>query len=197
MIYLGKFEAGTPVFYGANFHNDTGTVEDPTSPEAQLRVPAGTWADLSAPSQQNTKTGHYGGVIDTTGFGTGQHIVRMAGVVSSGKAVATEFSFMIVTGADLVPEVGGDTAVNEDTGGVDNMRVTTLAGVGIDDVMISIYLKTDYDLGNIAEGFIQGQTYTDADGRWAEPVYLDAGFTYTAVFYKQGEYITNTKEFTI
>src|SRR3990170_487179 len=96
MIYLGKFKAGDTVFYAANFHNDTGTIENPTSPEAQIRNSAGTWSALTAPAIQNSKIGHYGGTIDTTGYSVGQHVIRMAGIVATAKTVATEFCFAIV-----------------------------------------------------------------------------------------------------
>lgn len=95
MIYLGEFDAGDSVFYGANFHNDTGAIEDPTAPEAQQRTPAGVWSALTAPAKQNAKTGHYGGTIDTTGYASGQYIIRMAGTVATAKTVATEFCFSV------------------------------------------------------------------------------------------------------
>lgn len=109
MIYLGNFKAGDTVFYAANFHNDTGTIENPTSPEAQIRNSAGTWSALTAPAQQNTKTGHYGGTIDTTGYSVGQHVIRMAGTVATAKTVATEFCFMIVA------NIESDTYAKVDT----------------------------------------------------------------------------------
>lgn len=96
MIYLGEYKAGASVFYAANFHNDTGTIENPTSPEAQIRNSAGTWSALTAPAIQNSKTGHYGGTVDTTGYSVGQHVIRMAGIVATAKTVATEFCFTIV-----------------------------------------------------------------------------------------------------
>lgn len=96
MIFLGTFKAGASVFYAANFHTDQGTIENPSSPEAQLRTPAGVWSDLTAPAIQNAKVGHYGGTIDTTGFAVGQYTVRMQGTVSTAKTTATELSFGIV-----------------------------------------------------------------------------------------------------
>lgn len=108
MIYLGEFKAADSVFYAANFHNDTGTIEDPSVVAAQHRAPNGTWTDLTAPTKQNTKVGHYGGTIDTTGFAAGQHVIRMAGTVTTAKAVATEFAFLLVanTAADIYGRVG-------------------------------------------------------------------------------------------
>lgn len=96
MIFLGTYKAGATVKYRANFHNDQGTLENPTSPEAQREDPASTFTALTAPAIINAKTGHYGGSIDTTGFATGQHFIRMAGTVATAKVVATEFCFQIV-----------------------------------------------------------------------------------------------------
>src|SRR3990170_313894 len=96
MIYLGKFKAGDTVRYRANFHNDTGTLENPTSPEAQIEKPDASFTALTAPAIINAKTGHYGGSIDTTGFAVGQHLIRMAGTVATAKTVATEFCFTVV-----------------------------------------------------------------------------------------------------
>jgi hypothetical protein len=108
MIYLGLFKAGDSVFFGANFHNDQGTIEDPTSPEAQQRTPAGVWSALTAPSKQNSKTGFYGGTIDTTGFAVGEYVVRMAGTVTTTKTVATLFSFTVR--ANTEADIKTDTA---------------------------------------------------------------------------------------
>ena len=96
MIYLGKFKAGDTVKYRGNFHNDTGTLENPTSPEAQIEKPDASFTALTAPAIINAKVGHYGGSIDTTGFAVGQHLIRMAGTVATAKTVATEFCFTIV-----------------------------------------------------------------------------------------------------
>lgn len=111
MIYLGKFKAGDTVKYRGNFHNDTGTLENPTSPEAQLEKPDASFTALTAPAIINAKTGHYGGSIDTTGFAVGQHLIRMAGTVATAKTVATEFCFTIVAN------------IESDTYGVVNTRL--------------------------------------------------------------------------
>jgi len=107
MIFLGLYSAGETVKYRANFHNDTGTLENPTSPEAQREDPSGTFTVLTAPAIINAKTGHYGGSIDTTGFAAGQHFIRMAGSVTTGKTVAAEFCFEIVAFNPKVATAGG------------------------------------------------------------------------------------------
>lgn len=134
MIYLGEFKAGTSVFYAANFHNDTGTLEDPTSPEAQIRNAAGTWSALAAPAKQNTKTGHFGGSVDTTGFSVGQHVIRMAGTVATAKTVATEFCFTIVANieSDTYARIGAPAgaSVSADIAGIQSDTNDLQAQVG-------------------------------------------------------------------
>jgi len=192
MQYLGSFQAGDTVKYRGNFHNDTGTLEDPTGPEAQLEVPAGTFSALTAPAKVNAKDGHFGGDIDTTGFANGQYIIRMAGTVATGKIVATECYFQIASASGG----SGNTAIDHNTGGVDNLQAL-YGGVGVDNADIKIYLKADWDLGNQDDSYVKGVSVTSVDGRWAYPVYLDSGFTYTVVFYKQGLFQATTAEVTI
>jgi hypothetical protein len=90
----------------------------------------------------------------------------------------------------------GNTAVNHDTGGTDNLRYMS-GGVGIDNATIHAYLKTNYDAGLRSSAYIIGQSTTNINGRWSSPIYLDTGNTYTIVFYKQGSYATSTAEITI
>lgn len=96
--------------------------------------------------------------------------------------------------AALLDIGSGDTAVNHNTGGVDNLRAVTALGVGIDNVVILAYLKTDYDAGGRT---VKGASTTKSDGRWQHDMMLDAGFTYTLVFYKEDEYGPNNVEVSI
>lgn len=167
MIYLGNFKAGDTVFYAANFHNDTGTIENPTSPETQLRNSAGTWSALTAPAQQNSKTGHYGGTIDTTGYSVGQHIIRMAGTVATAKTVATEFCFSIVANTE------SDTyaIVNHVTYG--NSAIETL----VDDIESRLTAARAGYLDNLSVGAV-AQASVCTESRLAE---LDAANLITDV----------------
>jgi hypothetical protein len=76
----------------------------------------------------------------------------------------------------------GDTAVDHDTGGTDSLRYLH-NGLGVDDATIRAYLKADYDAGVYTE---RGRSHTKSDGRWAQPMYLDSGLTYTITFAKPG-----------
>ncbi|MBI5075629.1 MAG: hypothetical protein HZB62_10765 [Nitrospirae bacterium] len=92
---------------------------------------------------------------------------------------------------------GGDTAVNHNTGSADNLRYTTALGAGISGATIKAYLKTDYDAGSRTDAYVKGRTTTDVNGRWNNDLYLDAGYTYTVLFYKSGAYGPDTKEVTL
>ncbi len=96
----------------------------------------------------------------------------------------------------LITVGAGDTVIDENTGGTDHLRYV-YNSQGIDNADIKIYLKSDYDAGNRSNSYIKAQSRTKVDGRWQWPVYLDSGFTYTVVFYKQGVYHTSTVEITI
>lgn len=71
----------------------------------------------------------------------------------------------------------GDTAVDHNTGGTDNLRVVQ-NGVGVDGVTLRAYLTSDYNAGTYD---VQATATTKSDGRWTAPMFLDSGFIYTIV----------------
>jgi hypothetical protein len=87
----------------------------------------------------------------------------------------------------------GDTAVDHNTGGTDAL-LYSYGGTGIDNGTIRAYLKSDYDAGTYT---LRGQTVTGSDGRWAKPMYLNSGLTYTLTFEKAGAYGVTEQEVTI
>jgi hypothetical protein len=126
VIFLGFYLAGETVKYRANFHNDTGTIENPTSPAAEHESPASAFTALTAPAIINAKVGHYGGSIDSTGFAAGQHFIRMQGTVTTAKTVATEFCFEIVAFNPKVSTAGGLPIVGT---GTNNFKSDSSANV--------------------------------------------------------------------
>lgn len=94
MTNLGIFTAGQSVFYAGNFHGATGALADPSPVFARLKNPDGSWSDLDAPAKQDSKTGHFGGSVDTTGLAEGQYAIRLCGTVGTTSAAA-EFFFQI------------------------------------------------------------------------------------------------------
>lgn len=89
----------------------------------------------------------------------------------------------------------GDTPVNHDTGGTDQLRATDAAGAGLDNVTIRAYLKAEFDADATAAP-LRGRTVTGADGRWIAPLMLNSGLTYTLI-YSRADLNTTTLEVTV
>jgi hypothetical protein len=60
-------------------------------------------------------------------------------------------------------------------------------GNGIDNAVLKAYLTTDYATDPDAAA-LQATAYTGPDGRWVDPMMLNAGFGYTIVAYKPGSF---------
>lgn len=90
----------------------------------------------------------------------------------------------------------GVVFVDHDYGGIDNLAYKTAGLIGIDNADITVYLKSDYDAGNRDSEYVKGRTFTDVNGRWLRAIMLDPE-TYTAIYYKQGAYGPNRKNFVV
>jgi hypothetical protein len=86
----------------------------------------------------------------------------------------------------------GDVLVDHNYGGEDELRITA-GGVGVDGATIRAYLTVEYDSGTYT---VRGTATTGSDGRWVEPMMLDAG-DYTLVISKPGRYAASTVEVTV
>lgn len=74
----------------------------------------------------------------------------------------------------------GDTPVDHDTGGADHYLVRDSAThVAIDNAKLTAFLKTDYDADRRTTAYLKAIAFTTDTGRWANPMMLDSGLTYT------------------
>lgn len=118
--------------------------------------------------------------------------------MSTGETIATgsteDLSAEIAAVAATLAVINGDgdTAVDHNTAAdgttvADSMRVL-YSGDPVDEAVIEVYQCTlaQYNAGS--RGTVKARSETGVDGRWVRPVYLDAGFTYTVVIYKQGAF---------
>lgn len=80
----------------------------------------------------------------------------------------------------------GNTSVNCNSGGTNNLKFTTAGGIPISGATIYFYLTSDYQSGNTSMSYIKAQTSTGNDGCPANIVYLQSGFNYTAVYQASG-----------
>jgi len=76
----------------------------------------------------------------------------------------------------------GPIAINQNTGGTDNLRYIDSTGNGVEDANVMIYLATDWPAQPTR---VQAAATTGPDGRWLSPAFAQSG-TYVAVFSKIG-----------
>ena len=79
-------------------------------------------------------------------------------------------------------EGDGPIAINQNTGGADNLRYVDSSGNGIEGATVLIYLSTDWPS---QPSRVQATAITGPDGRWLSPAFVQSG-TYVAVFTKLG-----------
>lgn len=87
----------------------------------------------------------------------------------------------------------GDVAVNENTGGANNL-LATYGGVATGGILIRAYLASDYAAGNTSDTYVKRHTYSLDDGTWAQDLYLSDNIAYTLVFSYRG--VATTKAVT-
>lgn len=67
-----------------------------------------------------------------------------------------------------------------------NLRYQTGGGIPIENALIRVFRKSDFDQGLTASAL--AVTMTNARGEWVNPIFLAAGYTYTVVFALEGLY---------
>lgn len=151
-------------------------------------------------TEDTPDTGLHECIVDTSNnvnFTTGNdYTVWLDGAVIDGITVnAVLAHFSIENRYDGVGTGTGLIAVDEDTGGVDNLAYKTVGGAGIGGAVVRAYVASEFVTNNV-DADIRGQTTTDDDGGWIANLMLNSGVEYTIWFYKQGEYGPDTENVT-
>lgn len=95
--------------------------------------------------------------------------------------------------ADPTPPTFDNTVkLDHDYGLTDDLRYMTPGGSPIENAQVRVYLKSDYDAGNLASPV--GITTTNAYGRWTSSILVTPGYTFVVQFYKPNEYGPDAKE---
>jgi hypothetical protein len=153
----------------------------------------------SSPASTDQSNGMIGGTIYWTGtaesFPLASSASSAAGVTISGGNLNVNVSQWNSTAVSLdgglpsVNAVGGGSgagsgpiAINQNTGGTDNLRYVDSSGNGIEGAQVLIYLATNWPS---QPNLVQATAVTGPDGRWLSPAYVQSG-TYVAVFTKIG-----------
>lgn len=86
-------------------------------------------------------------------------------------------------------------ALDHDYGIADALRYLTTGGDPVSGAQIRVFKKIDYDQEDWDAAL--GKSSTDTNGRWTDPIYVEAGYTYTVQYLKLGEYGPDTTEITV
>lgn len=97
-----------------------------------------------------------------------------------------------------VGDIAGDGSVfiDHNYGGTDELAYKTSGGAGIDNAVVQAFTAADYEAGNRNAANVQGETKTNALGRWVTPLALDPG-DYVLIYYKQGFNGPDRKDVTV
>lgn len=79
----------------------------------------------------------------------------------------------------------GSVLVNHDYPAADALLIKSSAGPTLGGAVIKAFLAADYDAGNRSSSFVRGQTRSNADGEWVNPLLLDPG-DYTLLVSRSG-----------
>lgn len=75
-------------------------------------------------------------------------------------------------------------SVDHNYGGPGALRYQTAGGSPVEQALIRVYLKSNFDQGDTDQPL--AVTITNAQGNWTNPVSLTTGFTYVIQFAKEG-----------
>ena len=185
-----------------NFRDENGDAVTPTSATVRIddkgsgtQIRAEAAISVTSSTYDLTVTGAENEILDQENdYET--RVITLAWAYDVSSIGATEYTYNVKNLFRHGNSGSGDTEVDHDTGGSDNLTYLTAGAVGIEGAEILAYLKTDYDTGKLGSKYVKGESITDSNGQWASVMDLDAG-TYTIQFYKAGKYGPDTEEITI
>jgi len=171
---------------GQIWRADTHVFETPT---------AANWTKYAIALTEQSTTGIYEGDFPTAIVTAGTYPVLFR-QQSAGSPASTDSANGMLGGTlywsgtgELSPvSTGGEgagtgpIAINQNTGGTDNLRYIDSAGNGVEDADVLVYLATDWPTQPTR---VQAAATTGPDGRWLSPAFVQSG-TYVAVFSKIG-----------
>ena len=129
---------------------------------------------------------------DTSGLSIAVYAFQVGVTLGNGDVLppVIEWSpFDLNLGGEAHPEppvFTNTVKLDHDYGAVDALRYMTPGGSPIESAQIRVYYKSDYDAGIL--GTPVGVSQTNAFGRWANPILVLPGFTYSVQFFKPNEF---------
>jgi hypothetical protein len=154
----------------------------------------GTWVDLISvahviPGPDYDPTSNRFFYVDATGSTTLWYRERAVDTDGNPSGWSDPFQPSESTTPPPFPNI---VALNQDYGGVNELQPIDPDNHPLVGVQIRIWKKIDFDLGNYAAAV--GTTSTSTEGRWNQPITVEAGFTYVIQFFKPGAFGPNLQQ---
>lgn len=93
-------------------------------------------------------------------------------------------AFYLVDGDPLPDQARAQVALHTDFGGIDALRFEDENGDPVEGAVVRVFTKLEFDTNALDNPI--GVTATNATGRWVNPVFVNAGDTYTVHFQRDG-----------
>lgn len=133
--------------------------------------------------------------IDTSDLQTTASAVSIASTTDA--LITTVDTVVDGLAISFAPAFGSGTIqVDHDYPTSGNLTIKDAASSPVEDANVYIFLKSDYDAGNVSSSYYKGYTTSDVNGEWDSPIWLDAQ-TYTLVADGNGIQQVMVKEFTV
>lgn len=84
------------------------------------------------------------------------------------------------------PAVPNNVRLDHNYGSAGALRYQAANGAPVENAIIRVFKKTDFDQGRRDNPL--AVTLTNADGNWVNPIFVTTGFTYVVQFAKEGLY---------
>lgn len=135
---------------------------------------------------------------DTSGLDLKEYFFQLAVTFANGDVdiMIPWAPFDVVLGGSATatpPPFDNTVKIDENFRLPNDLAYVSPAGSPIENAQVRVYLKSDYDAGNLDTPI--GFTTTNPFGGWVNPILVKPGFTYIARFEKPKEWGPDTKEF--
>lgn len=116
-------------------------------------------------------------------LGTADTWYRLIAIDSLGQRSAPSAPFQAPRNEPAVPN---NVRLDHNYGSAGALRYQAANGAPVENAIIRVFKKTDFDQGRRDNPL--AITLTNSDGNWVNPIFVTTGFTYVVQFAKEGLY---------
>lgn len=115
--------------------------------------------------------------------GADSSFYRLIAIDAAGNRSAPSEPFQASASTPAIPNT---VRVDHNYGSAAALRYITASGLPIENAVVRVFRKAEFDLGRTDAPL--AATQTDSQGNWRDPIYLTTGYTYVVQFAKEGLY---------